>query len=132
MLRQTMIVVLDNHGDVFNEHNRLTYSYLPYEEHTVLNIIPSPTSAAAPSARASSSATTSNYISIPSIRPATTTSYSPKWQRFLPGHPVHRMSHFDRETAENFVANINKSAKNARSTEIDQEKMNHLDDPRNI
>jgi hypothetical protein len=50
------------------------------------------------------------------------------FKQFLPGHQIHGIPHFDRETAESFIANMNERAKNARSTEIDQETMNRLDD----
>lgn len=50
------------------------------------------------------------------------------FKQFLPGHQVHGTPNFDRETGQSFVANINESAKNARSIEIDQETMNRLDD----
>ena len=50
------------------------------------------------------------------------------FKQFLPGHQVHGTPNFDRETGQSFVAEINESAKNARSIEIDQESMNRLDD----
>jgi hypothetical protein len=50
------------------------------------------------------------------------------FKQFIPGHQTHGTPHFDRETAERFVANMNESAKTARSTDIDQETMKRLDD----
>lgn len=50
------------------------------------------------------------------------------FKQFLPGHQIHGTPHFDRKTAQSFVANINERAKSARSTEIDQETMDRLDD----
>lgn len=50
------------------------------------------------------------------------------FKQFLPGHQVHGTPHFDKGSAESFVEDMNKYAKNASSTEVDEDTLNRLND----
>jgi len=50
------------------------------------------------------------------------------FKQFLPGHQIHGIPNFDRETAEDFITDVNNRAMSARSIEISQETKDRLDD----